>query len=550
MSAKIAVLIVISGWCAANGSAQDSDGLRFRNSQSPTPATQNTGGALPRDAYVTAPTVGIPYSKLFRNTGAPYNNPLNPIGVTPSAQTESINARASFVVPITASFPLLQRGFEPQDADLKLGPLFFKLRELSGAVLWSDNIHLREDQRESGTIAITTISGSVIAQLTEGLRFALSGSFVYLPLQNEAGIAGFGLYAPYVLGLGDQPLARSEITWNTNIGGWNVVFTDDFRIGIGQFSDSLRDNAVLFEGGDFDGVDRAGRYSFGANNPSVRRSDRDRNRRDDRTDGDILYFSNIISAQTDRLVAAKTRLHVHAAHENLWYNQGRRGLPSMRDQINVGLVSEREDLRFKPFILYSALRTDTQNGFDQTLRAGLDGPITDQLQFHGEIGYLFGSNRDSLLWGLRLDHQAGPYTQESLYYRRSVSNFHDEINQIVGYNIRQILGPKIVADAFINHGTISALREDGYSRTETRAGIRFYIHAGPRTEITLAGTGALVSSDDGDYRLWTGRAEIAHYFTDTLLARLSYQYQQRDSDFRRDSYYENLVYFSLSKYFP
>ena len=517
----------------------------LRDTAPPAQTAPAPTGTLPKDAYQTAPTVGVPYSKLFRNTGAPYSNPSYPIGVSPSARTESVNARATLAVPINASFPLLQRGFEPQDADLKLGPLFFKLRELSGAVLWSDNINWQESDRESGTIAIATISGAIIAQLTEGLRLAASGSFVYLPLQNEAGVAGFGLYAPYFLGLADQPLAHSEITWNTQIGSWNVVLTDDFRINHGLFSNSLQDDAVLFGGGDFEGEDQAGRYRFGARTRSVPNSTR---RREDDRRG-FLYFSNIVSAETDRLISGKTRLRVKAFHENLWYNQGNRGLPKLRDEVNVSLISERENLRFKPFLTYRALRTDNQEGFDQTIRVGLEGPITSQLQFRGEVGYFFGNSEQSLLWGLRLQHQAGPYTEESLYYRQSVSDFNDEITESYGYNIRQILGPKIVADAFIFRSNVEALRRDGFSRTEDRAGVRVRIQAGPRTEITVAGTGAIVSAESGDYRLWTGRAEIGHYFTETLLARLSYQYQQRDSDVRGDSYSENLIYFGLSKYF-
>ena len=538
---------LLAAYSASSAEPQVLQPSRGVDASVPAQATRASTGTLPRDAYQTEPAVGVPYSKLFRNTEAPYNNPLYPIGVSPSARTESVTARGTLAVPINASFSLLQRGFQPQDADLKLGPVYFKLREISGAALWSDNIQLREKGRESGTIAITTVSAAVIAQITEGLRLAVSGSFVYLPLQNEAGIAGFGLYAPYVLGLGDQPLAHSEVTWDTQIGNWNVVFADNFRIGIGRFSTSLRDDAVLFEGGDFDGRDTAGRYSFGANNSSIRRGNG--RRRDNRDDGGILYFSNIVSAQTDRLIVGKTRLRIQASHEDLWYNQSDRGLPGMRDQVNVSLVSERENLRFKPFASYNALRTDTENGFSQTLRAGLAGPITDQLHFHGEVGYFFGDDRNRFLWALRVDHQAGPYTDESIYYRRSVSDFNDEISEAYGYNIRQILGPKIVADAFISRSNIEALRSGGFSRTETRTGVRLRIHAGPRTEITLAGTGALVSADEGDYRLLTARAEVSHNFTDTLRARLAYQYQQRDSDFRGDDYYENLIYFSLSRYF-
>ena len=520
---------------------------QFQTSGSAATAGESLPATLPYGAYQTPPTPGVPYSKIFRDTGAPYTNPLNRVAVTPSVQTESVEARATLGLPsFNAAFPLLQRGFEPQDADLKFGPVFFKLQGLSAAALWSDNINLTEKHRESGTIAIATISGAIIAQLTEGLRVAISGSFVYLPLQNEAGIAGFGLYAPYVLGFDDEPIVRSEITWNTIIGGWNVVFADDFRIGIGRFSNNLRDDAVIFNGGGFDGYDQTGRYIFRAQQDRVASSSRSR---DERSNTDILYYSNVVSAQADRLIVGKTRLRFQASHENLWYNQGNRGLPRLRDQINVSLVSERENLRFKPFVMYQALKTDLQDSFEHTIRAGLDGPITDQLQLHAEVGYYFGNNEDALLWGVSLRHQAGPYTEESLFYGRAVSSFHDEINEIVGYNIRQIIGPKLIADAYFLRDDIHGLSSNGFSRVEYRTGLRLSIHAGPRTNLILTGAYALVDSAGGQSNTLTGRAELSHYFTDSFLARLIYQYQENDSDFRNQNYYENLIYFSLTKYF-
>ena len=521
---------------------------QFSSSSNPTaPAAESLPSTLPNGAYQTPPVPGVPYSKIFRDTGAPYTNPLQRPAVTPSVQTESVEARTTIGLPaLSAALPLLQRGFEPQDADLKFGPVFFKLQGLTAAVLWSDNIHLTEKNRESGTIGILTISSSIIAQLTEGLRIAVSGSFVYLPLQNEAGLAGFGLYGPYLLGFDDEPIVRSEVTWNTVIGGWNVVFADDFRIGIARFSSNVRDDAVYFRGGGFDGFDQAGRYIFRGPEGAVGRA---RRSRDQNSNLNVVYYSNIVSAQADRLIVAKTRLRVQASHENLWYNQGNRGLPKLRDQVTVSLVSERENLRFKPFVIYQALKTDLQNSFEQTVRAGLDGPITDQLQLHAEVGYYLGNHRDALLWGISLRHQAGPYTEESLFYSRSVSSFHDEINEVLGYNIHQILGPKIVADAYVLRDDIRDLNGDGFGRVEYRAGLRFSIAAGPRTNIILTGTYALEDSASAKSTTLTGRAEISHYFTDTFLARLLYQYQQTDSDLRDQSYYENLIYFSLTKYF-
>ena len=542
-------------WLAALGLASASPSSaappaqqpQFRDGGSVAPAGESLPSTLPYGAYQTPPTPGVPYSKIFRDTGAPYTNPLQRPAVTPSVQTESVEARATLGLPaLSAALPLIQRGFEPQDADLKLGPVFFKLHGLSAAALWSDNIDLSENNRQSGTIAILTISGAIIAQLTEGLRVAVSGSLVYLPLKGEAGIAGFGLYGPYFLGFDDEPIVRSEITWNTIIGGWNVVFADDFRIGIGRFTNNVRDDAVFFRGSGFDAYDQAGRYVFrGPQNLTAgdsRNSDR-------RSDTSIGYYSNVVSAQTDRLVVGKTRLRVQASHENLWYNQGNRGLPQLRDQVTVSLVSERENIRFRPFVIYHAMKTDLQDSFDQTIRAGVDGPITDQLQLHAEIGYFFGNNDGSLLWGVTLRHQAGPYTEETLYFGRSVSSFHDEINETVGYNIRQILGPKITADAYVSRNDIRDLLGDGFSRVEYRAGLQFSINAGPKTNIVLTGTYALLDSGGSQSNTLTGRAEIFHYFTDSLLARLIYQYQESDFDLHNQSYYENLIYFSITKYF-
>jgi hypothetical protein len=181
----------------------------------------------------------------------------------------------------------------------------------------------------------------------------------------------------------------------------------------------------------------------------------------------------------------------------------------------------------------------------------LEGPITDQLQLHAEFGgYFSGNGHDGFLWLLSLRHQAGPYTEESLTFSRSLNAFYDEVIQGVGYNIRQVFGPKIIGEAFIWANNVYDLNGNtGYSYDELRTGVRFSIRAGPRTTFKLTGTYALIETDRGNSSTWTGLAEVDHYFTDTLLGRLIYQYQQNDSAFFNDSYYENLIYLSLTKYF-
>ena len=517
----------------------------FRTGGPPVSGTENLKN-VPAGAYQDT-AAGVPYRSVFRDTGAPYLHSLRDLEVDPTARAG--NTRASFDLDLPdprGSFPLLDRGFEPENADLKLGLVYFKLRAISAAMLYSDNIRLSNDDKEGDTIAILRLSGTVVAQLTEGFRIATSGSFVYLPLEGKAGISGFGLIAPYSLGLAAVPVARTQFVWDTKIGGWDVTFADEFRIGLGRFAQSTRDDFVLFDGGGFDESDRAGNYVFSA--PRTQQG-RQGSRRDV-TDVDFNYYSNTISATTQRLLPGSIRLHARAAHEDLWYNQGRRGLPKLREEGYVRLESTRENLRFKPYLSYHLFRTDLRT-WSQSLLAGVNGPITDQLQFHGAVGVFkngeSGANR--LLWELELRHLAGPYTRQSLSYWRGLSDFYDELREHWSYSLQQVLGPDLSADAFVSKGSIEDLSGISEDRQELRTGVRLAWQPGPKTRIRLSGIYTqLDGGEDRHTEVWTGRLEIGYHFTDTLLARLVYQYQTRDSTSQEDSYQENLVFLSLTKF--
>lgn len=443
----------------------------------------------------------------------------------------------------------MEQGFEPQDADLKIGPVFFKLRSLEGAILQSDNINLTPpDEQESGTIAIVSLNLSVVAQITESLRLAATGALVYLPLEGKAGIAGFAFEDLYSFGILSGPATRAQIAWETQIGGWSVVFTDEFRIDLGTYSDDYRDDTNYFNEGRFNDDSRAGRYVFAPQ--KVYPDNPEDNHNSDRED--LVVFSNTISADVDRLTPGSIRLRARIYHEDLWYNQGNRGLPTLREGALIRVSSERQNMRFKPFASYEAYRSDRSDSFQNIFRFGIDGPITEQIQLHAEAGYYFGGDRDSgSLWNITLNHIAGPYTVQSLTYTRSFTSFHDEVLQGFGYTLRQILGPKLVADVYfydldIQESGSDYIDED--SRHERRAGVRLTLQAGPKTDIRLSGNYAHIEPDQTE--AWTGRLEIGYNFTDTLLAHFIYQYQHSTSGrIEDDNYRENLVFFSLTKYF-
>lgn len=517
---------------------------------------------MPADAYTPAPEGGVKYKSVFRDTGAPYTNFLRPIDVEPTVSSGGFDAAFRMDLPdFRNRFPLLDRGFEPQDADLKLGPVYFKLRALTAAVLYSDNIEREEDDREADAIGIVRLAGTVVAQLTEGLRVAASGSFVWLPFEGDFGIAGFPLIAPYTFGLEGNTGLESQFAWDTMIGGWNVVFADDFRINTGRFTFSDRDDFEIFDGGDFDEVDRAGRYSFRA----PRRSGRGQSDREDDTDIDLVYLSNVASVTTERLLPGPIRMRVRAYHENLWYNQGNRGqpelrdgdYPSRRDGLSFLLKSERDNMRFKPFLSYHVSSTDSTDGWNHQVRIGVDGPITEQLKLHLDAGWFHrtSTGSDRLLYRFGLYHRAGPYTHQSILIERQYNDLSDEILDHATYHIHQILGPKLTADAYASIGTSEDLGDDGSNREQFRAGLRFTAYPGPRTTARLGYTFSHITFDQSDddeafdRNTHTVRLELAYRWTDTLQSRFIYQYQQRESNRDDDSYYENLIFVTLSKYF-
>jgi uncharacterized protein (PEP-CTERM system associated) len=101
----------------------------------------------------------------------------------------------------------------------------------------------------------------------------------------------------------------------------------------------------------------------------------------------------------------------------------------------------------------------------------------------------------------------------------------------------------------VSLGSIEDLSGVSEERQEFRSGIRLAWQPGPKTRVRLSGTYTeLDGGEDRHTEVWTGRLELGYHFTDTLLARLVYQYQTRSSNREEDTYQENLVFLSLTKF--
>jgi hypothetical protein len=501
-------------------------------------------------AFQSEPPVVTPTS-LFRNSQLPYGQLVALPGLGPNVASEDINGGVKLSLPLVeGGIPFLsQHGFQPQDADLKIGPVYLKVRELQAAYLFSDNINLTP-VGQSGSIAFVGITIDIMAQITETLRIATEGTFVYLPIQNQAGIAGFGLSDFYNFGLVSGPLAHAQLAWDTQIGGWNVVFRDDFQVLAALFSNDFRSDDPLFEGGNFNDQAVAGRYILRPEQGYIFQREGPVNEQVNFRNNVVVY-TNTVSAGVDRLLPGTIRLTARAYHQDVWYNQGTSNdSVTSVDGVTVALVSERENTRFKPYFIYDAFRTNEFSGVQNIFRLGVTGPITNQLNVLAEGGYYVGGLQGSGgLWRFQLNHDAGPYTQESIIWAREFNYFHDEIDDEVGYNFHQILGPKMNFDAYAYRILAEYSYSNGASPSEDqwRLGVRYTYNMGPRTSLRV--TGEYGSFDPGATSWWLGRTELAYNLTDTCLLRFIYQYQQSRSELLSWNYKEDLFFISLTKYF-
>ncbi len=566
-------------------------------------------GRLPPDSFRSDPAVGVRYRDLFRSTTTPFRDyervdmatPITgnaDLGVgyagpatafragadlrsqiplegseTLSSSLDVMGLRLGYNIVGSQGFNLLGRGVDPQDADLKAGPLFFKLRTLGAALLMSDNVDASENDRESGAISIAYLSGTLVAQITETLRLSASGTLYWLPFKGKVGVSTDSGFYDFGLGGSNFQTPVAQIDWEGRIGQWDVFLTDTFRVNMtgGPFSDYTYGES-LYEGSSFEDFDQAGRYRYGGYGANGRRfDDRDLDGDTDNRDLDVFSYSNRVDVGAERLYPGPMRIRLRAYREDLWYNQGARGLPSLREGASAYASYERENLRFKPYALYEITRTDIDPEWDQYIRLGLRGPITDQLFINLYAGaFLDGStDRTHYTAGMQLRHIAGPFTYESLFIGREIDDYYedDQIVDRITYDIHQVLGPRLFADAFATYEKTHSLDEQGLDRNSFLAGVRLIWLPSPRTNVRLgytyqertAGNSSFLFSGedrfdepsvtDADYFSHTIRLLISYRLTETVRTTFDYEFFDVHSNVAGGSYYENRVILSLSKYF-
>ncbi len=251
------------------------------------------------DLEVPASFVGdtyLPYNRLLNVDGSFYRPRSYSMDPTPRfgpgrLQLPSLGFNLdalSNIFDIRTHLDILDMdGFAPEEAKLRLGMFYFDVESATFSMLFSDNVDLDHDDREAGIIGIMSLNDMRIMLRTEKLRLSISGNFIVLPFEGEAGFTGFGIRKDLLqlglYGTGDAGTGttawleglRGEIAFDFRAAGWNVDVVDTF--GAEDFYVYQDFGAYLFDelgsleagpvldgrGTDFDEEDRTGRYVTG-----------------------------------------------------------------------------------------------------------------------------------------------------------------------------------------------------------------------------------------------------------------------------------------------
>ena len=388
-------------------------------------------------------------------------------------------------------------------------------------------------------------------QINDGLQIAVAGALVYLPFQNKFGVAGFGIADPLSVNFNVGPIAHAQIAYDFLLAGWEMRVYDDFRVTTPQYEARLSLDQQ-FQGASFTNVDVAGRYSY-RDSTGLGATGDNRFRHGNLVEQDLEYH-NLAGISGSQLLPTVTRANFGFEHENIWYSRNTQSQYNTRDTGRASLVSERENLRFKPFLSYVTSTDNLRKGWDHQLRGGLFGPVTENLDFLGDTGYYWSddSQANTMVWRIEFFHTIGPLTFQSLEYGQGITEPERNVEQYLTYHFRQILGPDLTGELLGEWRRSENLRIINSGATEWRGGARLTYHISPKTDFRATGLYTKLTTDAPPRTqtdIFTGRLDFSRQHSESLRSDFYYQYEQRESNVAGGSYYENLVVLSLRKTF-
>ena len=505
--------------------------------------------------------LGMYGDAVGEDRGPPYWDVVRGLDLTVDPTTKigasAARLRSGLNLDLSAGVPWIQRGGRPEDYMTKLGPLYLDIWDVEGTVLHSDNANLSENDPVSDVGEVVTVGMGAVLQLTEGLRLAAYGDFVYLPSQGRAGFDGFGISDRLELAA-DVDVFSADFVSAGQIGRWDVAFVEAFRVrDVGDRWADFVEELDMLEQRRLEETEVVGRYDLYT--PGRQETDDDRSLETRFTDRDVVS-QNTVAVVANRVLPTITRCTFSVYRHDYWYSEDRAGREDWRRGAGVSLVSERETMRFLPYASYGVTEESDDRGWDHVARAGFFGPITDYIDFRGDVGYYLDRSEDrdqrdedrGHLWRLTLRHNPNRLTWHRVSYERFVGELDDDLRRSLTYHLYRIWGPQVGSGFVTGRQWVEEGQTGGNGRARDFVGGRLVYIINPKmaTRLTYTveherpyGDGSTVP----DSRERIALFEIRFRLTETLRLSLAYQNRQRDSEAVGDSFTENLVLLRLKK---
>ncbi|MDF1859084.1 MAG: hypothetical protein P1U87_02650 [Verrucomicrobiales bacterium] len=267
------------------------------------------------------------------------------------------------------------REFSEEDADIKLGPLFFQLSSVEAGAFYYDSEGTYRNGDEDGWGSFVGFRFRALAQLSSKLYLTSDVGIFYLPDRDR-----------WIFDVGNQPVLdlRFRDTW----GLWDVEIYDTLRLstpyaaGVNDYSDyfifgyQLRDEADGF-------------YNQ-------------------------AYWSNQVGITGERQLSEDWMMVLEADHTDYWYADRFSDEHQQREHFGVLLDSKGSYIPFAPFFRYDFNYFDHANSLIHQTRIGGDGRIAENLRLSGSVGYFWGDSEtvdyEGTAWDVGLDHSITEFT--------------------------------------------------------------------------------------------------------------------------------------------
>ncbi|TLD69275.1 hypothetical protein FEM03_18050 [Phragmitibacter flavus] len=515
----------------------DRDYPRGMNShQGPDAELQGATGIFPYDRQDNSI-----YSQ-HRNILAPVDRFLGFFGPQDTLVIESSRLQGASIALDGEIPPLITRTFEPEMAHVKLGPLYFDLLWIGAGAIWTDYSPYGSAQKldTDDTAAYIDFAIRGYLRITETFYISALGNFIYLPLENEL---GFGTS----LDGGGGPVFTLNMHWQGQAGSWEFLLLDTFAVHPGLNYDLGLDDGQ-------DGVDFAGRYSFGFYSPE--RSSRFDVRSDD------AWISNQILGRASSLVFTEDwRLSLQADHTDFWRTFSFED-HAYRDHFGALLGYEGNVIPFAPVLTYDASTSDHET-YRHEVMLGFRGRITENINTAFGGGYLWETGdeaeNESWLWYVSLNHTISEGIAHGVSFGQNI--FEDAFSPETVYATyaRYYIALKITHQLSLT----GVAQWEQSERLERRSGDRFNVEEYDRysygaylsyrplgyTNITASAVYETNEVADGvqDTERWLYRLNVIQRLTSRLTLEGYYQYE--DAEFEGGGFDEHLVGLSIRRYF-